>query len=38
MRDGDLVAAVAAGDPAGLAAAYDQFAPSLYGLLPVAAE
>jgi RNA polymerase sigma factor (sigma-70 family) len=31
MRDGDLVAAVVAGDPAGLAAAYDQFAPSLYG-------
>jgi RNA polymerase sigma factor (sigma-70 family) len=31
MRDGDLVAAVAAGDPAALAAAYDQFAPSLYG-------
>jgi RNA polymerase sigma factor (sigma-70 family) len=30
MRDGDLVAAVVAGDPAGLAAAYDQFAPSLY--------
>jgi RNA polymerase sigma factor (sigma-70 family) len=31
MRDGDLVAAVVAGDPAGLAAAYDQLAPSLYG-------
>jgi RNA polymerase sigma factor (sigma-70 family) len=31
MRDGDLVAAVAAGDPAALAAAYDQFAPGLYG-------
>ena len=31
MRDGDLVAAVVAGDPAALAAAYDQFAPSLYG-------
>ncbi|HEX3389415.1 MAG TPA: sigma-70 family RNA polymerase sigma factor [Streptosporangiaceae bacterium] len=31
MRDGDLVAAVVAGDPAALAAAYDQFAPELYG-------
>jgi RNA polymerase sigma factor (sigma-70 family) len=31
MRDGDLVAAVAAGDPAALASAYDQFAPGLYG-------
>lgn len=31
MRDGDLVAAVVAGDPAALAAAYDQFAPGLYG-------
>ena len=31
MRDGELVAAVVAGDPAALAAAYDQFAPSLYG-------
>jgi RNA polymerase sigma factor (sigma-70 family) len=31
MRDGDLVAALAAGDPAALAAAYDQFAPGLYG-------
>jgi RNA polymerase sigma factor (sigma-70 family) len=31
MRDGDLVAAVVAGDPAALAAAYDQFAPALYG-------
>jgi RNA polymerase sigma factor (sigma-70 family) len=30
MRDGELVAAVVAGDPAALAAAYDQFAPSLY--------
>ena len=31
MGDGDLAAAVVAGDPAALAAAYDQFAPSLYG-------
>ena len=31
MRDGELVAAVVAGDPAALAAAYDQFAPALYG-------
>ena len=31
MRDGDLVAAVVEGDPAALAAAYDQFAPALYG-------
>jgi RNA polymerase sigma factor (sigma-70 family) len=30
MRDGELVTAVVAGDPAALAAAYDQFAPSLY--------
>ncbi|MGH3068558.1 MAG: sigma-70 family RNA polymerase sigma factor [Streptosporangiaceae bacterium] len=31
MRDGDLVAAVVAGDPAARAAAYEQFAPALYG-------
>ncbi len=31
MRDGDLAAAVVAGNPAALAAAYDQFAPALYG-------
>jgi RNA polymerase sigma factor (sigma-70 family) len=31
MRDRDIVAAIVAGDPAGLAAAYDSYAPGLYG-------
>ena len=31
MQDGEIVAAIAAGDPAGLAAAYDDYAPALYG-------
>jgi RNA polymerase sigma factor (sigma-70 family) len=31
MRDRDIVAAIVAGDPAGLAAAYDSYAASLYG-------
>jgi RNA polymerase sigma factor (sigma-70 family) len=30
MRDRDMVAAIVAGDPAGLAAAYDHYAPALY--------
>ena len=30
MHDGELVTAVAAGDPDGIAAAYDQFGVSLY--------
>lgn len=30
MQDGEIVAAIAAGDPAGLAAAYDDYAPALY--------
>ena len=30
MQDGEIVAAIAAGDPAGLAAAYDNYAPGLY--------
>ena len=30
VQDGEIVAAVAAGDPAGLAAAYDNYAPALY--------
>jgi hypothetical protein len=37
MRDREIVAAVVAGDPAGLAAAFDAYAPALHGLLPVAA-
>ncbi len=31
MDDGEIVAAIAAGDPAGLAAAYDAYAAPLYG-------
>jgi RNA polymerase sigma factor (sigma-70 family) len=31
MRDSEVVAAIVAGDPAGLAAAYDKYAASLYG-------
>ena len=31
MDDGEVVAALAAGDPAGLAAAYDAYAAPLYG-------
>ena len=31
MRDPEIVAAMAAGDPAGLAGAYDRYAESLYG-------
>ena len=30
MLDGEIVAAIVAGDPAGLAAAYDNYAPALY--------
>ena len=30
MRDRDIVAAIVAADPAGLSAAYDQYAASLY--------
>jgi len=30
MRDGEMVAAIVAGDPAALAAAYDHYAPALY--------
>ncbi|HEV2345869.1 MAG TPA: sigma factor, partial [Actinocrinis sp.] len=30
MQDRDLVAAIVAGDPAGLAAAYDRYASALY--------
>ena len=30
MQDGEIVAAIVAGDPAGLAAAYDNYAPGLY--------
>jgi len=30
MLDREIVAAIAAGDPAGLEAAYDRYAPSLY--------
>ena len=30
MHDGEIVAAIVAGDPAGLAAAYDDYAPALY--------
>ncbi len=30
MRDGEIVAAIVAGDPAALAAAYDHYAPALY--------
>ena len=42
MQDRDVVAAIVAGDPAGLAAAYDTYAASLYSycryLLPLIAE
>jgi RNA polymerase sigma factor (sigma-70 family) len=31
MEDGEVVAAIAAGDPAGLAGAYDKYAAPLYG-------
>jgi RNA polymerase sigma factor (sigma-70 family) len=31
VQDGEIVAAITAGDPAGLAAAYDDYAPALYG-------
>src|SRR5260370_23605030 len=31
MKDREIVAAIAAGDPAGLAEAYDRYAESLYG-------
>ena len=31
MDDREIVAAIAAGDPAGLADAYDRYAESLYG-------
>ena len=31
VQDGEIVAAIVAGDPAGLAAAYDDYAPALYG-------
>jgi RNA polymerase sigma factor (sigma-70 family) len=31
MKDREIVAAIAAGDPAGLAGAYDRYAESLYG-------
>jgi RNA polymerase sigma factor (sigma-70 family) len=31
MKDREIVAAIAAGDPAGLAGAYDKYAESLYG-------
>jgi RNA polymerase sigma factor (sigma-70 family) len=31
VQDGEIVAAIAAGDPAGLVAAYDDYAPALYG-------
>ncbi len=31
MRDREIVAAIVAGDPAGLAGAYDKYAESLYG-------
>ncbi len=31
MKDREIVAAIAAGDPAGLADAYDKYAESLYG-------
>jgi RNA polymerase sigma factor (sigma-70 family) len=31
MDDSEIIAAVAAGDPAGLAGAYDKYAPGLYG-------
>jgi RNA polymerase sigma factor (sigma-70 family) len=30
VQDGEIVAAIVAGDPAGLAAAYDNYAPALY--------
>jgi RNA polymerase sigma factor (sigma-70 family) len=30
VQDGEIVAAIVAGDPAGLAAAYDNYAPGLY--------
>jgi RNA polymerase sigma factor (sigma-70 family) len=31
VQDGEIVAAILAGDPAGIAAAYDNYAPALYG-------
>ena len=31
MKDREIVAAIVAGDPAGLAGAYDKYAESLYG-------
>ena len=31
VQDGEIVAAITAGDPAGLAAAFDDYAPALYG-------
>ena len=31
MKDGEIVAAIVAGDPAGLAGAYDKYGESLYG-------
>ena len=31
MDDSEIIAAIAAGDPAGLAGAYDKYAPALYG-------
>jgi RNA polymerase sigma factor (sigma-70 family) len=31
MNDSEIIAAVAAGDPAGLAGAYDKYAPAIYG-------
>jgi len=31
VQDGEIVTAIAAGDPAGFAAAYDDYAPALYG-------
>jgi DNA-directed RNA polymerase specialized sigma24 family protein len=31
MKDREIVAAIAAGDPAGLAGAHDEYAESLYG-------
>jgi RNA polymerase sigma factor (sigma-70 family) len=31
VQDGEIVAAIVAGEPSGLAAAYDRYAPALYG-------
>jgi hypothetical protein len=33
MFDREIVAAIVAGDPSGLEAAYDRYAPGLYQLL-----